>query len=594
MAGPADPRSDLALPGRSRVDDKGRHVEYLHMLEVPTAAQMEEIAGKQEKNEELSRAAAGVIQRNYRGHRSRRAMKGIGLDASMRWIEAIKEAQYRHITQPMPKRSRSNDNSSGNVNHFTGDHDTHTRSSGESEARETWKRGGYIRTYACIRPALDSSSLNYYTVARIARRAGGDDEDSPDEEEEEMTEEQRATRRQKKQEEKLALKEHAKMMDLQYFLEMVDLKHRYGSNLRVYHQEWKKADTKENFFYWLDYGEGKQISVSICPRERLDREQVRYLSREERIGYLVKIDDEGRLCWAKNGARIDTSEKYRDSIHGIVPISDTTPAFSAHGAATIGHAQTSSTLSSSSFSSSSASSPPSNFMDKSTSNEGDHYVNEELSQAKGLQKLITENRKTEYVDICMSSLRSVKMRTIRNITKQIPNKKQVADTSFRLYVGIKQSGAFQHTSNFRSFVRMLKKSGADMSRVSISKSYAVLVGLEMYTRTRQKVKAVYQSTHKRKEEVLHPKAMAEEKEREREKSRSAEKERRFLEEQAAQHEEVMRDENASVLKVLQKLHVHPQTPPHGVPHPKVPAEEQDDDKRAGCSSTPPPLSSELA
>ena len=35
------------------------------------------------------------------------------------------------------------------------------------------------------------------------------------------------------------------MMDLQYFLEMVDLKHRYGSNLRTYHEEWKKADTKE-------------------------------------------------------------------------------------------------------------------------------------------------------------------------------------------------------------------------------------------------------------------------------------------------------------------------------------------------------------
>jgi hypothetical protein len=96
-----------------------------------------------------------------------------------------------------------------------------------------------------------------------------------------------------------------------------EVKHRYGSNLRAYHQEWKKADTKENFFYWLDYGEGKQISLSSCPRERLDREQVRYLSREERMDYLVKIDGEGRLCWAKSGVRIDTSEKYKDSIHGM-------------------------------------------------------------------------------------------------------------------------------------------------------------------------------------------------------------------------------------------------------------------------------------
>ena len=83
--------------------------------------------------------------------------------------------------------------------------------------------------------------LRRYAVAKIARRAGGDDEDSPDEDEEGLTEEQRAARRRKKQQERAVLKsqlgsspsvryrstklscvEHAKMMDLQYFLEMVD------------------------------------------------------------------------------------------------------------------------------------------------------------------------------------------------------------------------------------------------------------------------------------------------------------------------------------------------------------------------------------
>ena len=51
------------------------------------------------------------------------------------------------------------------------------------------------------------------------------------------------------------------MMDLPYFLEMVDIKHRYGSNLRTYHAEWKKADTHENYFYWLDHGEGKDVEL---------------------------------------------------------------------------------------------------------------------------------------------------------------------------------------------------------------------------------------------------------------------------------------------------------------------------------------------
>jgi hypothetical protein len=31
--------------------------------------------------------AATIIQRNYRGHRDRRALKGHGLDPSTRWLE---------------------------------------------------------------------------------------------------------------------------------------------------------------------------------------------------------------------------------------------------------------------------------------------------------------------------------------------------------------------------------------------------------------------------------------------------------------------------------------------------------------------------
>ncbi|KAI9784801.1 MAG: hypothetical protein M1839_001531 [Geoglossum umbratile] len=136
-----------------------------------------------------------------------------------------------------------------------------------------------------------------------------------------------------------------------------------------------------------------------------------------------------------------------------------------------------------------------------------------------------------------------------------------------------------------------------MSRVSISKSYAVLVGLEMYTRTRRKARSVYQSANKQKEKALHPKAVAEEEEQKKDGSQSAGKERRFLEKQkeekAAQQDEAMRDENVSVLKVLQKLRIQPQTPQHGTPHPKVPTEGRDDDMkgRRGSGSATPPLSS---
>jgi hypothetical protein len=119
----------------------------------------------------------------------------------------------------------------------------------------------------------------------------------------------------------------AKQMDLSYFLEMVDVKHRYGSNLRKYHAEWQRRPTKENFFYWLDHGEGKDVEVEKCSRERLEHMQVRYLGREERRFYEVVVDADGKLCWRKDGVRVDTSDKWRDSIKGIVRVDDPTPAW---------------------------------------------------------------------------------------------------------------------------------------------------------------------------------------------------------------------------------------------------------------------------
>lgn len=73
--------------------------------------------------------------------------------------------------------------------------------------------------------------------------------------------------------------------------------------------------------------------MQTVPRERLDREQVRYLSREERLNYLVAVDKEGRLCWKRNGQRIDTSVEWKDSAHGIVPVGDTSTPEHAQPAA---------------------------------------------------------------------------------------------------------------------------------------------------------------------------------------------------------------------------------------------------------------------
>ncbi|KAI9866639.1 MAG: hypothetical protein M1813_001191 [Trichoglossum hirsutum] len=150
-------------------------------------------------------------------------------------------------------------------------------------------------------------------------------------------------------------------------------------------------------------------------------------------------------------------------------------------------------------------------------------------------------------------------------------------------------------SNFRSFVHMLKASGADMSHVSISKSYAVLVGLEAYVHTQRKIKSALHSAHERKDRLLHSKTAAGGREQEKNRSQSPKKERRFsgnqkeIEkgEKAGQQDKVMRDGNTSILKVMQKLHISPQTPQHGT-HPKeLPEEGKAPAGDEGWSATPP-------
>ncbi|KAF5849527.1 hypothetical protein GGP41_005009 [Bipolaris sorokiniana] len=463
--------------------------------------------------------AAQVIQRNYRGYRERRQLQGMGLDASARWAEAraAEEAELREKLTTPEQRARAS----------------------STAAREKWKK-----------------------VGEIARRAGADDphdsaEETDNDDEaasKEQTEQQRKRSASRAQREKTA-----KMMDLQYFLEMVDHKHRYGSNLRAYHEQWKKEDTHENFFYWLDYGEGKNYEHPTVSRQRMDSERVRYLSREERLNYLVTIDGEGRLCWAKNGERINTTPEYKDSVDGVVPVDDDTPAYGPKAKLHSGQSRTIRRSSLISISSSSSASE--------SDAEAEHYVNEDLDKAKGISKI-------RYV-----SAATILNHLLRSSVK--PNTWIfVADTSFRLYIGIKQSGAFQHSSflhgarisaaglikvkdgqlrrlsplsghyrppteNFRVFVHSLKENGVDMSRVSISRSYALLVGLEAYVKTRRKVKHGVAHMKEAEEKVVHPEEHARKVEEQMDKSQSAQRERQLLAQEAERKEAEKKQESLS-------------------------------------------------
>ncbi|RDA93246.1 hypothetical protein CP533_6483 [Ophiocordyceps camponoti-saundersi (nom. inval.)] len=482
------------------------------------------------RSDEARNDAARVIQKTFRGYRTRREMDGLGLDASTRWVAAIREAQFRQSIKPraapgqdVPAPALPTLNDPIDVQPW--------------DARRKWKK-----------------------ASLVVRHAGHDDEDEDDSDEDETDDastgssNHRAEARRKREQANRERREAAKMMGLQYFLEMVDAKHRYGSNLRMYHEEWKKSDTTENFFFWLDYGDGRTIELDVCPRDRLEREQVRYLSREERQNYLVRVDDDGRLCWARNGDRIDTTERFKDSAHGIVPADDPTPTLSPQ--------RTSSHSSDS---------------DSSDDDDDEHHHHHQHAREEESKR--EADRAAKYADPTydeaqgLQKVKHISASTIFNKLLRKSVKKNtwifVTDTSFRLYVGIKESGIFQHSSflqggrisaaglikikngrlsslsplsghyrplasNFKAFVRNLREAGVDMSHVSISKSYAVLVGLETYVKTRRKGKNLVGKLIREKDKMVAPDEFRKRQEAEKDKSESAEKERLFLAKQQQQ------------------------------------------------------------
>ncbi|RSM00339.1 hypothetical protein CEP52_009210 [Fusarium oligoseptatum] len=443
--------------------------------------------------------AARMIQKTFRGYRTRREMEGFGLDASTRWVTAIREAQFRQATQPRARTEADGADPDG----------------------------------------LGPDSLEKRRSASARQKSSSDEDASPEE---------RAAARAQREKDNEARKNEARMMGLRYFLEMVDLKHRYGSSLCMYHEEWKRSNTKENFFYWLDYGEGREIELEGCPRDRLEREQVRYLSKEERQYYLVEVDEQGRLCWAKNGRRIDTSEQYKDSIHGVVPSDDPTPPFNP------------------------AAQP-----------EDEHSLEDDSSRScSSLESQREADRAAKYATPASTIFNKLLRKSVKKNTWIF-----VADTSFRLYVGIKNSGAFQHSSflqgsrisaaglikikngrlsslsplsghyrppasNFRAFVHSLRLSGVDMMHVSISKSYVVLIGLEAYVKTRRKGKDLAQRVGHRRDKILDPEEAARQEDEARDKSESAAREREVLE-----REEAEKQEGRPVKKMLKKLGIKP-------------------------------------
>lgn len=96
-----------------------------------------------------------------------------------------------------------------------------------------------------------------------------------------------------------------------------------------------------------------------------------------------------------------------------------------------------------------------------------------------------------------------------------------------------------------------------MSRVSISKSFMVLIGTESYTRTKRKMKDIETRLKHQKDKIINPGKARERYEHEKDKSQSAETERKYLEKHGLEEEKLQRQEKDQNLgsKIATKLGV---------------------------------------
>ncbi|MBW0510174.1 hypothetical protein O181_049889 [Austropuccinia psidii MF-1] len=397
--------------------------------------------------------AARVLQTHYRKYQHQREQVGLNLTASARWHEAIKQQRRKSA------------------------HRSSIRG-GENDPLSRWNRAA-LYTSDLVDCGPTSPTLSHSTSSFNPHPSF-----------------------------------QQKTMDPHYWLEMVDLKHRYGANLKAYHAYWNENyHGEQNFFYWLDHGEGRDLDLPDSPRHRLDSEKITYLTIEQRRNYLVKITADGKLAWAKDGRLVDTAYgRHKDLGNGLGIVDATEEEFQAAKA----RGEIPSSDSDSSFSSAS-----------STQDERAHHYTRAMPKAKSDLK-------------SKLKLRIDPKAIMDNLLRQTLNTNTwifVADRHANLYIGIKQTGKFQHSSflggshvlaaglikvnqgqltslsplsghyragsnQFKTFVHILEHQlGCDVSRVSISKSLFIIGALEKYaifTKKKEGIKARIRGLFKHK------------------------------------------------------------------------------------------------
>ncbi|VFQ74525.1 unnamed protein product [Cuscuta campestris] len=105
----------------------------------------------------------------------------------------------------------------------------------------------------------------------------------------------------------LSKDDKAQKLALRHWLEAIDARHRYGHNLHLYYNVWFQSESPQQFFYWLDVGDGKEVNLEKCSRAKLQRQCIQYLGPKERERYEVVIKN-GKLVYKRNNVFVETIE----------------------------------------------------------------------------------------------------------------------------------------------------------------------------------------------------------------------------------------------------------------------------------------------
>ncbi|WWD05811.1 hypothetical protein V865_003894 [Kwoniella europaea PYCC6329] len=445
--------------------------------------------------------ATRVIQRYYRGYRDRKMVKGMKLQRDARWDDLVKQT--------------------GEQSYSKGQLDN------KNDVKSRWHRA----VQAASR--LESGQGLYNPPSDLI-------EDIPTEEIPESTKKARRatfwgnlslpiakdqnTGKGKDRDENEVLPFQSKALEQQHWLEMIDGKHRYGSNMKYYFRKWKEAETQDNFFRWLDRGEGKDLDLEEMPRDRLEKERIMYLSAEQRLNYLVKVDKDGLLRWARNNELVDTAAgKWKDAGDGkgIIPEDNSSDNEDDQRPRKDDYTTTTKTPWKARKSRKTGSTPSSYGSASDLSISSDSY---------SAESDLDDNEDTHYIGLDKDDEekgwleRKKKRLTPGGMRKELLRKTvrrntwiYVCDMKLNLFVGIKQSGNFQHSSflaggkvtsagiivvkhglikslnplsghyrssieHFRAFIGQLENRGVDLSHVKIAKSVLSLWGLSKYAK----------------------------------------------------------------------------------------------------------------